>query len=107
MDEFFVDPKSAVKKLTAKITEELIKVTVNAPDWLVLLLVDPVNGSLTIFSTCRDSRHAATMARKILWPDDRKLPLIHLRHIDQRYAFVLSQNRKAAIELTLVLLCTA
>ncbi|GAA5911387.1 uncharacterized protein JCM6883_000080 [Sporobolomyces salmoneus] len=63
MEEFFVDPKSAVKKLTAKITEELIKVTVNAPDW--------------------ESRNAATMARKILWPDDRNLPLVHLRQIDQ------------------------
>lgn len=38
MEEFFVDPKSAVKKLTAKITEELIKVTVNAPDWSVFSL---------------------------------------------------------------------
>ncbi|GAA6018836.1 hypothetical protein JCM11491_006880 [Sporobolomyces phaffii] len=63
MEEFFIDPKAAVKKLTAKISEELIKVTVNAPDW--------------------ESRNAATMARKILWPDDRKLPLIHLRQVDQ------------------------
>ncbi|GAA5985969.1 hypothetical protein JCM5350_007825 [Sporobolomyces pararoseus] len=63
MEEFLVDPKAAVKKLTAKISEELIKVTVNAPDW--------------------ESRNAATMARKILWPDDRKLPLTHLRQIDQ------------------------
>lgn len=63
IQEFLHDPKSAVKKLTAKITEELVKVTVNAPDW--------------------ETRNAATMARKILWPDDRKLPLTHLRQIDQ------------------------
>jgi hypothetical protein len=41
MEEFFVDPKAAVKKLTAKITEELIKVTVNAPDWSVSLNLFP------------------------------------------------------------------
>ncbi|GAA5877846.1 hypothetical protein JCM3774_000194 [Rhodotorula dairenensis] len=63
VEEFLVSPKTAVKKLTQRIREELIKVTVNAPDW--------------------DSRHAAMMARKILWPDDRKLPLRNLREIDQ------------------------
>ncbi|GAA6039346.1 hypothetical protein JCM8097_002809 [Rhodosporidiobolus ruineniae] len=63
IDEFLVSPKAAVKKLTAKIAEEMTKVTVNAPDW--------------------ESRHAATMARKILYPDDRKMPLRHLREIDQ------------------------
>ncbi|BGP35303.1 hypothetical protein JCM10296v2_007138 [Rhodotorula toruloides] len=63
IEEFLVSPKTAVKKLTAKIHEELVKVIVNAPDW--------------------ESRHAATMARKILWPDDRKLPLRHMREIDQ------------------------
>ncbi|GAA6055268.1 hypothetical protein JCM3770_001517 [Rhodotorula araucariae] len=63
VDEFLEHPKSAVKKLTARIHAELTKVTVNAPDW--------------------DSRHAAMMARKILWPDDRKLPLRNLRKIDQ------------------------
>ncbi|KAG0666321.1 hypothetical protein C6P46_004888 [Rhodotorula mucilaginosa] len=63
IDEFLVSPKTAVKKLTQRIREELVKVTVNAPDW--------------------DSRHAAMMARKILWPDDRKLPLRNLRDIDQ------------------------
>ncbi|CEQ41734.1 SPOSA6832_03485, partial [Sporobolomyces salmonicolor] len=63
VDEFLIEPRSAVKKLTQRIHDELVKVTVNAPDW--------------------DSRHAATMARKILWPDDRKMPLRHLREIDQ------------------------
>ncbi|KAJ8292052.1 Glycerol-3-phosphate O-acyltransferase 2 [Rhodotorula toruloides] len=63
VEEFLVSPKTAVKKLTAKIHEELVKVIVNAPDW--------------------ESRHAATMARKILWPDDKKLPLRHMREIDQ------------------------
>lgn len=37
IEEFLVDPKAAVKKLTAKISEELIKVTVNAPDWWAFL----------------------------------------------------------------------
>jgi hypothetical protein len=90
MDEFFVDPKAAVKKLTAKISEELVKVTVNAPDWRVLFGFRYRSGipesSRHIYSCCRESRNAATMARKILWPDDRKLPLIHLRQIDQRCA---------------------
>lgn len=63
VDEFLSSPKTAVKKLTARIHLELTKVTVNAPDW--------------------ESRHAAMMARKILWPDDRKLPLENLRRIDQ------------------------
>ncbi|GAA5923090.1 hypothetical protein JCM3775_007434 [Rhodotorula graminis] len=63
VDEFLVSPKAAVKKLTARIHLELTRVTVNAPDW--------------------ESRHAAMMARKILWPDDRKLPLENLRKIDQ------------------------
>ncbi|BGP27530.1 hypothetical protein JCM10295v2_006502 [Rhodotorula toruloides] len=63
VEEFLVSPKTAVKKLTARIHEELVKVTVNASDW--------------------ESRHAATMARKILWPDDKKLPLRHMREIDQ------------------------
>ncbi|GAA5979363.1 hypothetical protein JCM11641_005013 [Rhodosporidiobolus odoratus] len=63
VDEFLVSPKVAVKKLTARIHEELARVTVNAPDW--------------------ESRNAATMARKVLWPDDRKMPLEHLRQIDQ------------------------
>jgi hypothetical protein len=31
--EFLVSPKTAVKKLTQRIREELVKVTVNAPDW--------------------------------------------------------------------------
>ncbi|GAA5866505.1 hypothetical protein JCM8547_000646 [Rhodosporidiobolus lusitaniae] len=55
--------KRAVKRLTKRIADEMRKVTVNAPDW--------------------ESRNAANMARKILWPDDRKLPLKHLREIDQ------------------------
>ncbi|GAA6021477.1 hypothetical protein JCM10207_005771, partial [Rhodosporidiobolus poonsookiae] len=63
VDEFLVSPKTAVKKLTQRIFDEMSRVTVNAPDW--------------------ESRHAATMARKVLWPDDRKLPLKHLREIDQ------------------------
>ncbi|GJN93991.1 hypothetical protein Rhopal_007054-T1 [Rhodotorula paludigena] len=63
VDEFLVSPKSAVKKLTQKVHDELTKVTVNAPDW--------------------ETRHAAMMARKVLWPDDRKLPLKHLRKMDQ------------------------
>lgn len=33
IDEFLVSPKTAVKKLTQRIREELIKVTVNAPNW--------------------------------------------------------------------------
>ncbi|GAA5846307.1 hypothetical protein JCM11251_008027 [Rhodosporidiobolus azoricus] len=63
VEEFLRDPKPAVKKLTQRIREEMISLTVNAPDW--------------------ESRHAATMARKILFPDDRKLPLRNLREIDQ------------------------
>ena len=33
VEEFLVDPKAAVKKLTKAILDELTKVTVNAPDW--------------------------------------------------------------------------
>lgn len=33
VDEFYTDPKSAVKKLTKAITEALIKLTINAGDW--------------------------------------------------------------------------
>jgi hypothetical protein len=58
-----VDPKSAVKKLTAAILEALTKVTVNAADFETL--------------------HAATMARRILWVGDRGLPLESLRDIGQ------------------------
>jgi glycerol-3-phosphate O-acyltransferase/dihydroxyacetone phosphate acyltransferase len=100
VEEFLVSPKAAVKKLTAKIAEEMKKVTVNAPDWFVLfpqsflhlfLHISHLTSVLAfhLLAPCtdiflnRESRNAATMARKILWPDDRKLPLNHLRKIDQ------------------------
>ncbi|ORY54383.1 hypothetical protein BCR35DRAFT_310386 [Leucosporidium creatinivorum] len=63
VDEFYIDPKSAVKKLTKAITEALIKLTINAGDW--------------------DSLKAATMARKMLWVDERTIPLAHFRDIGQ------------------------
>lgn len=66
IDEFLVDPKAAVKKLTAIILESLMKVTVNANDW--------------------DTLNAATMARRILWVGEKGLPLEHLRDIGQTYA---------------------
>ncbi|GAA5989981.1 hypothetical protein JCM10908_002407 [Rhodotorula pacifica] len=87
IDEFLVSPKTAVKKLTQRIREELIKVTVNAPDW--------------------DSRHAAMMARKILWPDDRKLPLQNLRDIDQTLVDLFaSENPSASLRRLRRLLTT-
>ncbi|SCZ94813.1 BZ3500_MvSof-1268-A1-R1_Chr12-1g03675 [Microbotryum saponariae] len=63
LDEFEVDPKAAAKRMTKHIAEALTKLTVNAPDW--------------------DSLHAATMARKMLWVDDRSIPLRHLVQIGQ------------------------
>ena len=33
VEEFYVDPKSAVKKLTKAVHEAMLTVTVNAPDW--------------------------------------------------------------------------
>jgi hypothetical protein len=35
VDEFLVDPKVAVKKLTARIHEVMLSLTLNAPDWSV------------------------------------------------------------------------
>jgi hypothetical protein len=35
VEEFFVDPKSAVKKLTREIELAMTKVIINAPDWYV------------------------------------------------------------------------
>ncbi|SCV72966.1 BQ2448_6891 [Microbotryum intermedium] len=63
IDEFEIDPKAAAKKMTKHIAEALTKLTVNAPDW--------------------DSLNAATMARKMLWVDDRSIPLQHLVQIGQ------------------------
>jgi hypothetical protein len=33
VEEFLVDPKVAVKKVTQRIHEEMLSLTVNAPDW--------------------------------------------------------------------------
>lgn len=63
VDEFHSDAKSAVKKLTFAIQEALKKVTVNSPDW--------------------ESLNSANMARKILWVDDKSIPLKSLRDISQ------------------------
>lgn len=63
VDEFLEDPKAAVKKLTQVILDGLMDVTVNAADWSTL--------------------NAATMARKILWVDEKSLPLRSFRDIGQ------------------------
>ncbi|KAK4048505.1 hypothetical protein OIV83_004673 [Microbotryomycetes sp. JL201] len=74
LDEFETNPKAAVKRLTRDIAAELTKLTINAPDWYLL-------GSL--LSTLRDTLHAATMARKMLWVDEQTIPLNHYRDIMQ------------------------
>lgn len=66
VEEFQRDPKAAVKKLTAAIASELTKLTINAPDW--------------------DSLNAASMARRMLWVDERDIPLARYRDIMQRCA---------------------
>ncbi|OBZ70864.1 Glycerol-3-phosphate O-acyltransferase 2 [Grifola frondosa] len=48
-------PRSAVKRLTASIEAELLKATVNAPDW--------------------DTLYAARMARDLLWDDEKSINL--------------------------------
>ncbi|KAI5480683.1 glycerol-3-phosphate-acyltransferase [Pseudohyphozyma bogoriensis] len=61
--EFEKDPKAAVKKLSKDIKDVMLSVTVNAPDW--------------------DTLNAAVQARKMLWVNERKLPLSKLRDIGQ------------------------
>ncbi|KAL7418530.1 hypothetical protein Q5752_006988 [Cryptotrichosporon argae] len=47
--------KAAVKRMTKKIEQELLEITVNAPDW--------------------DTAFAAQMTRELLWQDEDRLPL--------------------------------
>ncbi|KAF8993678.1 glycerol-3-phosphate-acyltransferase [Cyathus striatus] len=55
--------RTAVKRLTGRIEEELVEGTINAPDW--------------------DTLYAARMARDILWEGDKSIPLDEFVHISQ------------------------
>jgi glycerol-3-phosphate O-acyltransferase / dihydroxyacetone phosphate acyltransferase len=66
-DEFMGDdPKSAVKKLSARILTEMRRLTVTAPDW--------------------QTWDRATMARQLLWRFDTDIPLPQFRSLFQRCA---------------------
>lgn len=89
IDEFMTDPKSAVKALTKEILLRLTKVTVNALDWSV---VAP-HCSDRILMDCafyRDTLNAATMARKILWVGEKKVPLERFRDLEQTLVNIFS-----------------
>jgi glycerol-3-phosphate O-acyltransferase/dihydroxyacetone phosphate acyltransferase len=62
--------KHAVKKLTRTIEVELLKMTVNAPDWYVVSS-KPQEFKLMF----RDTAFAAEMARELLWEKDDDLKL--------------------------------
>lgn len=79
VDEFLgEDPKAAVKRMTADIDRALRGVTINAPDF--------------------DTLTAAHMARKILWVNERSLPLRHLRDVGQTLVDMFSPEATATSE---------
>lgn len=86
VEEFFVDPKSAVKKLTREIELAMTKVIINAPDW--------------------DSLHAATMTRRMLWVDEANLPILKFREVSQMlvdfFADAKPDSKKAALQALLL-----
>lgn len=63
-----MDPKSAVKKLTKAITEALIKLTINAPDWSVADSSVPISPKLMHrtqgFATCRYDGEKDALGRR-------------------------------------------
>lgn len=57
------EPRSAVKRLTHRIEQEMVELTVNAPDWETLL--------------------CAQTARNLLWDDGRNISLDDFRFVSQ------------------------
>lgn len=63
----------------------MTKLTINAPDWLAEAKFPLTSEALLTSWMLRNSLHAATMAQKMLWIDERDLPLEEYRNIMQRY----------------------
>lgn len=68
MRRFILDDegaRSAIRDLTQEIERDLVKMTINAPDWNTL--------------------HAARMARDILWRHEKNVPLDKFVVVSQRF----------------------
>jgi glycerol-3-phosphate O-acyltransferase/dihydroxyacetone phosphate acyltransferase len=86
MEEFLSEgegaARSAAKRLTRDIENWLIRSTINAPDWLVLLQLVQ---SKFLMVVSRDTLYSARMARDLLWPDEKSINLKDFVDISQTY----------------------
>ena len=69
--------RSAVKRLTQRIESELIRFTINAPDWYVPFMFIIQSKALTggYVLRHRDTLYAARMARALLWEKSKSIRL--------------------------------
>jgi glycerol-3-phosphate O-acyltransferase/dihydroxyacetone phosphate acyltransferase len=80
-------PKSAVKRLTKRIEDDMRRLTINSPEWCVCRssrstkVVSPPD--LTASRIRRDSLNAANMAVQLLWADEKELRMEHYREVVQ------------------------
>jgi len=97
-EEFMNEPKTAVKKLTAKIKQQMHDLTINAPDWYVLLTLAFI--PLTDQYPCqiyRDTLRAAETARELLWGDNAHVPLSDWTSITQSLVNLFSSSSAKSI----------
>lgn len=85
-------PKGAVKELTKEIRDQMIAMTVDAPDWCVrtsasVKRVEIGPADLPTWRV-RDTLRAAETARQLLWGDDDRIPLKDFRAVSQRCVHV-------------------
>lgn len=70
--------KAVVKKITAQVEKQLKEMTINAPDW--------------------DTICAVSMARNILWEDERNIPLKDWVEISQRLAQMFVEGEEVPLK---------
>lgn len=84
-EEFFLaeqgQSRAVAKRLTSEIEHELIKLTINSPDWSV--------ACKAFFHSCllfyRQTLYAARMARDLLWRDENAINLDDFVGISQTW----------------------
>jgi glycerol-3-phosphate O-acyltransferase / dihydroxyacetone phosphate acyltransferase len=75
-----------VKNLTAVLEEEIVKLTINAPDWSVALASRALRKQRRQFH--RETLHASRIARSMLWGDDENIALKDFVHVSQKFVSI-------------------
>jgi hypothetical protein len=74
--------RTAVKLLTHTIETQLVELTINAPDWSVIIYYDQHRVSFGLFRF-RDTLYVARMARDLLWEEQKSLDRDEFVNISQ------------------------